>query len=65
MSVEVLLGDKGDCLMAFASPGERAGTMETATEYEDENCQAGAIQVSTSIMAFRTDCESTVMRDER
>jgi hypothetical protein len=65
MGVEILLGDDGDCLVAFASPGERAGTMETATEYEDENCQPGAIQISTSIMAFRASCESTVMRDER
>ena len=48
--IQVLLGDEGDCLMAFAAPCERARTMqETKAEHKnDENCQASPIQVSTS-----------------
>ena len=51
VGIEVLLGDERDCLMAFATPGECARTMQkTGTEYKsDENCQASPIQVSTSV----------------
>ena len=49
--IQVLLGDEGDGLMAFAAPCERARTMQkTGTEYEnDENCEASPIQISTSV----------------
>jgi hypothetical protein len=53
--IEVLLGDESDCLMAFATPRECARTMQkTGTKYEnDEDCQASAIQVSTSVRMQR------------
>jgi hypothetical protein len=36
--------------MAFAAPCERVRTMQkTGRNYKDENCQAGPIQVSTSV----------------
>jgi hypothetical protein len=49
--IQILLGDKGDRLMAFAAPCERAGTThKTEAKYKNnENCQAGPIQVSTSV----------------
>ena len=49
--IQILLGDEGDGLMAFAAPCECARTMqENRTKYEnDENCQASPIQVSTSV----------------
>ena len=49
--IQILLGDEGDCLMAFATPCERARTMQkTGAKYKnDENCQASPIQVSTSV----------------
>ena len=53
MRVEVLLGNDGDCLMTFASPGERAWTMKkTGTKQKDENRETSGFQVSTSVIAF-------------
>jgi len=50
MRVEVLLGNDGDCLMTFASPGERAGTIQkTGTKYKDEKRETSGFQVSTSV----------------
>ena len=51
MRIQILLGDESDCLMAFATPCERAGTTQkTEAKYKnDENCQAGPIQISTSV----------------
>jgi len=50
MRVEVLLGDESDCLVTFASPGERARTMQkTGTKYKDENRETSGFQVSTSV----------------
>jgi hypothetical protein len=49
MQIEVLLGDKGDSLVTFASPGEGVGTMKkTGTKYKDKNRETSGIQVSTS-----------------
>jgi len=50
MRVEVLPGDEGNCLMTFASPGERARTMKkTGTKHNDENRETSGFQVSTSV----------------
>jgi hypothetical protein len=53
MGVEVLPGDEGNCLMTFASPGERAGTMKkTGTKQKDENRETSGFQFSTSVYCF-------------
>jgi len=53
MGVEVSPGDEGDCLVTFASPGERARTMQkTGTKYKDENRETSGFQLSTSVYCF-------------
>jgi hypothetical protein len=53
MGVEVSPGDEGDCLVTFASPGERARTMQkTGTKYKDENRETSGFQFSTSVYCF-------------
>src|ERR1700741_3071472 len=50
---DVLLGDKGDSRVTFASPGERARTMQkTGTKYKDENRETSGFQLSTSVYCF-------------
>src|SRR4029077_17152096 len=49
--IQILLGDESDCLMAFATPCERARTTQkTEAKYKNnDNYQAGPIQISTSV----------------
>jgi hypothetical protein len=50
MRVEVLPSDESNCLVTFASPGERAGTVKKAgTKHKHENRETSGFQISTSI----------------